>query len=183
MKTSSGVKLFAMAFAATLLSLVCLLKLGAIEGISYAMERGRLRALRESLTESNGLAGVSEAGRIVAETVAPAVVSIEAEIRTPLEAVVQLEHEPGPPATEAPEYPGRLPPLEPDRDQDGGDEQPIPPLLIQQGVGSGFIFDADRGHLLTSAHVVDRADSVRVLLSDGRQAEARVLGCDLDSDL
>ncbi len=50
------------------------------------------------------------------------------------------------------------------------------------GAGSGFILD-DQGHIITNNHVVSGADSVTVLFSDGTEAEAQVIGTDVDSDL
>src|SRR3990172_7221091 len=49
------------------------------------------------------------------------------------------------------------------------------------GLGSGFVYDD--GHVLTAAHVVDGADTVKVRFADGRQAEGRVLGADVDHDI
>lgn len=48
--------------------------------------------------------------------------------------------------------------------------------------GSGVIISPE-GHLLTNWHVVDKAESVRCLLSDGKHYEAKVLGSDKDTDL
>jgi serine protease Do len=45
------------------------------------------------------------------------------------------------------------------------------------GAGSGFIID-DHGHVVTNAHVVDDADTVKVKLSDERELRAKVLGKD-----
>ncbi|MBX3188549.1 MAG: Do family serine endopeptidase [Labilithrix sp.] len=45
------------------------------------------------------------------------------------------------------------------------------------GAGSGFIID-DKGHVVTNAHVVDGADTVKVKLSDERELGAKVLGKD-----
>lgn len=48
-------------------------------------------------------------------------------------------------------------------------------------VGSGVIFRSD-GHVLTNAHVVDRANAVQLVLQGGREVRARVLGTDPDTD-
>ena len=50
------------------------------------------------------------------------------------------------------------------------------------GTGSGFEVD-DEGTVVTAAHVVDEATSVRVLLQDGSTRSAEVLGVDDASDL
>ncbi len=46
---------------------------------------------------------------------------------------------------------------------------------IQQGVGSGVIFDP-RGYILTNDHVIAGAQEILVVLGDGRQFTGRVLG-------
>ncbi len=51
-----------------------------------------------------------------------------------------------------------------------------------QGQGSGVIFRRD-GQILTNAHVVEGARAVRVVLADGRQFEAGVLGTDRAHDI
>jgi serine protease Do len=48
--------------------------------------------------------------------------------------------------------------------------------------GSGFIIDAD-GTVVTNAHVVDGAKSVRVTLSDGTELPAQVVGRDVRTDI
>jgi Do/DeqQ family serine protease len=53
---------------------------------------------------------------------------------------------------------------------------------VDRGTGSGFIFDA-KGLILTNAHVVDQADTVTVLLKDGRQFKGKVLGEDTLTDV
>jgi len=50
------------------------------------------------------------------------------------------------------------------------------------GQGSGVIFRRD-GQILTNAHVVQDARTVRVILADGRQFEAGVIGADRAHDI
>lgn len=51
-----------------------------------------------------------------------------------------------------------------------------------QGNGSGFIIAAD-GYIVTNAHVVDDADSIKVTLSDKRELDAKLIGTDKGSDI
>lgn len=53
---------------------------------------------------------------------------------------------------------------------------------VERGTGSGFILSAD-GRLITNAHVVDGATTVRVSLKDGRQFDGRVIGIDPVTDI
>ncbi len=48
--------------------------------------------------------------------------------------------------------------------------------------GSGFIYDT-RGHIITNAHVVSAARSIRVTFDDGHVTEARLVGADNYSDI
>jgi serine protease Do/serine protease DegQ len=52
-----------------------------------------------------------------------------------------------------------------------------------ESMGSGVIVDAQRGYVLTNAHVIDRASEIVVGLSDGRQLEGRVVGIDPETDI
>jgi len=49
-------------------------------------------------------------------------------------------------------------------------------------LGSGVIVRAD-GYILTNYHVIESADSIEISLQDGRQAAARIVGADPESDL
>ena len=53
---------------------------------------------------------------------------------------------------------------------------------IQRSLGSGVIIDRS-GYLLTNHHVINGADEILVLLADGREALARVVGFDTETDL
>src|SRR5215468_2927786 len=52
-----------------------------------------------------------------------------------------------------------------------------------QSAGSGVIFDARNGYILTNAHVVENASEITVTLQDGRDVKAEVLGSDAPSDI
>tara|TARA_R110000772_G_scaffold64210_1_gene143654 strand:- start:43349 stop:44413 length:1065 start_codon:yes stop_codon:yes gene_type:complete len=53
---------------------------------------------------------------------------------------------------------------------------------LERSLGSGVIV-SDAGYLLTNYHVINGADEILVLLHDGRQALASVIGSDADTDL
>ncbi|MBE9179169.1 trypsin-like peptidase domain-containing protein [Oculatella sp. LEGE 06141] len=64
-----------------------------------------------------------------------------------------------------------------------GGVQPTPSTgRVVQGIGSGFVIDAD-GRVLTNAHVVAEADTVSVSFPDGRILEGEVLGTDRVTDV
>ena len=64
-----------------------------------------------------------------------------------------------------------------------GDRLPSPERQPRQrGLGSGVIIQPD-GRIVTNAHVVDGADRVRVVLTDGREFAAKVVGVDKPTDL
>jgi serine protease DegQ len=52
----------------------------------------------------------------------------------------------------------------------------------QVGLGSGVIVSPE-GYLLTNHHVIEGADEVFVQLADGREARAKVVGTDPDTDI
>jgi len=63
-----------------------------------------------------------------------------------------------------------------------GERQRQSPAEPQVGLGSGVIVSSD-GYLLTNNHVIDGADDIEVLLTDGRQARAKLVGTDPDTDV
>ncbi len=63
-------------------------------------------------------------------------------------------------------------------EQFGQPQQP----RTQRGEGSGFIMSTD-GYIVTNNHVVSGADNVAIVLSDGRQFRARVVGTDSTTDV
>jgi len=60
-------------------------------------------------------------------------------------------------------------------------QQPQGPQ-IQQGLGSGFVWDT-QGHIVTNNHVVDGATTIEVTFADGVTVPAKVVVTDVNSDL
>ena len=52
-----------------------------------------------------------------------------------------------------------------------------------EGVGSGVIVNAEKGYILTNAHVVKDAQAITVTLNDGRRLRAKTVGYDIPSDI
>lgn len=50
-------------------------------------------------------------------------------------------------------------------------------------LGSGVIIDGKKGLILTNAHVIHETGTIKVVLKDEREFEARIVGADPDSDL
>jgi serine protease DegQ len=63
-----------------------------------------------------------------------------------------------------------------------GDRSRQSPQAPQTGLGSGVIVSVD-GYLLTNNHVIADASDIEVMLADGRQANAKVIGTDPDTDV
>ena len=156
-------------FAFTLFSVSLLLRLDAVGYLGYQAERGRLRALRETLPEQMDLAAVSHLTRQVAAAVGPSVVQIETYVRG---YQAFMEHVGVTPSGDSDDRHHTVPSGE-------GDSL----RLYRTGFGSGFVIDAAKGYLLTNEHVIRGADVIQVRLIDGRSFEADVVGSDAKTDL
>lgn len=51
------------------------------------------------------------------------------------------------------------------------------------GGGSGVIVDGELGYIITNAHVIDRADEIKVFTKDGDEYDAEILGSDKGTDI
>jgi len=101
----------------------------------------------------------------LAESRGPAVVNITVEQRTPREELQPKENPfEGTPFGEFFRF------------------APRPDAAPSQGLGSGFFISAD-GYLLTNAHVVGDAKTVKIRLTDRREFEGKVVGLDKATDV
>ena len=62
-------------------------------------------------------------------------------------------------------------------------QQQQPQKRTTQSLGSGVIFDAKQGLVLTNNHVIQRADEITVSLTDGRSFQAELVGSDPETDV
>jgi serine protease Do len=58
----------------------------------------------------------------------------------------------------------------------------VPREIREHGLGSGVITRSD-GYILTSSHVVEGSDAIKISMSDGREFDGKVVGFDTASDL
>lgn len=164
----------------TVLSVALLIEFGAFERVSYEIERGRIQAVREVLVDSPVYDQRAWTAGAVAESAGPAVVAVEAQAAVAGEGDLVVREERDRRLHDWLEFWREEDPsfLIDDRkvyENRGGESL--------RGLGSGFVVDAERGLVVTNAHVVDRADVVRVILPDGRTAQAAVVGADPTTDL
>ena len=112
------------------------------------------------------------------ERVSPAVVSINVTSRTGTNPLRQVPGLPGLPFGGTPRGPQG-------GDDGDGDGTPGPGQSrrpTQQSSGSGFFISAD-GYIVTNNHVIENAETIKVVLKDERELEAEVVGRDESTDL
>ena len=59
----------------------------------------------------------------------------------------------------------------------------VPAQRAPQSLGSGVIIDAANGYIVTNNHVIESASEILITLSDGREANASVIGTDPRADV
>lgn len=59
----------------------------------------------------------------------------------------------------------------------------VPPTDKVMSVASGVIVNADKGYILTNAHVINDAQVITITLGDGRHYAAKIVGIDKPSDV
>lgn len=74
------------------------------------------------------------------------------------------------------------------QDNSGGSDDnntPLPYGTLREfaSLGSGVVIDAAKGYIITNAHVVDKAKTITVTLSDGQTFKAKLIGSDSASDI
>ncbi len=70
--------------------------------------------------------------------------------------------------------------MEKQREKSG---QNVAPTDKVMSVASGVIVNADKGYILTNAHVVNDAQTITITLGDGRHYSAKMVGIDKPSDI
>lgn len=167
------IRQFSTVFVGTAVVIFLLLRSGAVERVSYAIEKGRLRALSEAVPPVAVAEEADARNRVIAALLRPAVVNIETFQRVPHGFFVE-----GGSDRPSDDVRSRLRP-------NGLRSDAVEPglITIQSGVGSGFIVDAEKGYIVTNQHVIAAASEIKVSLSDGREFEARVVAEDEATDL
>jgi S1-C subfamily serine protease len=161
-------KHFAIVFATSVAAVLFIRETEVLEYVSYRIEKGRLRALAEQVTPEEMIDALQTPNRRVAALVTPAVVYIETTRVVSLSDFAKAHES-----------------LQ-DSDAFGKNHARIDDeefVRFESGLGSGFVFDAEAGYVMTNYHVANGADRIDVVLHDGRRFEAQVVGADRETDL
>ncbi|GMR07838.1 MAG: Do family serine endopeptidase [Gammaproteobacteria bacterium] len=63
------------------------------------------------------------------------------------------------------------------------DAPTMPRERRQTSLGSGVIVDAEKGYVISNHHVIGKADTINVTLTDGRSFKAKLIGADPATDI
>ncbi len=178
------------AFGAVVIALVCILGLLIVGGL---------------LLLGNGRVTISASSSSVAEKPEPPVRTEQPAQSSPSISIVPAET-PSPTSTPTaddrvmPELDGKAPLLTPENESRIPDIfEAVSPSVVGvinyklqnvqghdmmaiYGTGSGFIVSTE-GYILTNAHVVEEAQKVTVLLPEGEEVEAKIIGEDKETDV
>jgi serine protease Do len=136
------------------------------ERISYHETIGRVHAYQENLAAMQNGDGLSSLFHAVATAVVPSVVVVQVSEK--------VEYQPEPDMNDFLQwYFGN----------GGSPPNPQPRYYYKHGLGSGIIIDANNGYILTNWHVVNGADTVNVMLADGRNYDTQWVRTDNRTDL
>ncbi len=176
------VQKFLVAFLCTTTVVFVVLRTELIERVSYSIESGRLRAMSEAVPSADLVDQFNAPNRIVANLVTPAVVQITT-VRT-ISLSESLAGASGVSASgEATSDSSDFEALRPRENASNDSETGGQTFFEAHELGSGFIFDAKHGYILTNHHVTDGASEIRVHLDDGRRLIATMVGSDAATDL
>ncbi len=145
-----------------------------LDWIPKSAAQGGFSTSPASVEPSDFLVSTQESFRDIVAAVRPAVVSIQAE-------GTQTLMEYGSPFGDQFGFPFDMPdPFgRPDRNRDRNPHEEGFPVYSS---GSGFLVNPN-GYILTNNHVVANADEITVIMDDGQQFDAEVIGSDSDSDV
>ncbi|MFA6133794.1 MAG: Do family serine endopeptidase [Phycisphaerae bacterium] len=171
MATSSR---FWRAWTTTVAVAMAIIFCGGAAAYAVVGNQADVAAAQKELAELNKQATFTHLFRTVAKVVTPAVVEIHvtSKVKEPvMEDFVERFFGEGenPFGKVAPRGRGRM--------------MPQPRQRQMQGLGSGVIVDAKNGYILTNNHVVAGADTVEIVLGDGRNFKAEKILTDPPSDL
>ena len=169
-----------------------------IEGIAYAMQKGKISALREQLAEMSKTDKLSPLFIAVSEAVKPSVVVVRVKQKVRMSSPSsRFGFPPGFEEEFHRRFGDKIPPRQFRGPLPKGAPLPkgVVPLphrapqpkkdrwFYRQGLGSGVIVDAENGYVLTNFHVVSGADKVEVILADGRSYTTEWIRGDKKTDL
>ena len=143
-----------------------------VRRIAFAVESGQQAAAAKALPDLSRRDALSTLFQTVAQAVKPAVVEVRVSKSVELRGAPFSGHD----------FFRRFFDL-PDDELRRRFPEPRQREFVQRGLGSGFVADAENGHVLTNHHVVGSADRVTIVLADRRRLEAEWVRTDPQTDL
>jgi S1-C subfamily serine protease len=133
-------------------------------GLTGASDRSRRQAVIGGLAVATAaaLADAAAFRRALAQKTPRGITTLAPLLKKIMPAVVSIQIK------------GRLPP------QPGAKKREVREF---HDLGSGVVYDAEHGYIVTNNHVVEHADEITVTLTDGRSVKAKRIGADPDFDI